>query len=54
MVGCKERPIANEVGLENVAFGNDEEQARDGSDDVAAAIEEEELDGASVPVAVST
>jgi len=43
MVVSKEWPISCEIGIEDIAFGDDEEEARYSRDDVTAAIEEEKL-----------
>jgi hypothetical protein len=40
---AKERPVASEEIAEEGAFGDDEEQASNGSDDMTAGIEEKEL-----------
>jgi len=43
MGGTEKRPIASEETTEERAFGDDEEQASDRGDDMAAGVEEKEL-----------
>lgn len=43
MGGAEQRPVASEETAEEGAFGDDEEQASDSSDNVTTGIEEEEL-----------
>jgi len=43
VVVSKEWPVSCEIGIEDIAFGDDEEEARYSRNDVTAAVEEEKL-----------